>query len=62
MSTHIGFSWRSKKHISIATGKARLSPKNADIFLISPRKRMFGYSLEAPQQGTSNEYPYLMFL
>ena len=36
-------------------------PKNADIFLISRRKHMLWSSLEAPRQGTSNEYPQHMF-
>ena len=43
---------------SIATDK-RGYPHN--IFLISPRKHMLWYSLEAPQQGASNEYPQHMF-
>ena len=32
-----------------------------NIFLISPRKHMLWYSLEASHQGTSNEYPQHMF-
>ena len=36
-------------------------PKNADIFLISQWKHTLWYSLEAPRQGTSNEYPQHMF-
>ena len=35
--------------------------KSIDIFLISPRKHMLWYSLEAPWQGTSNEYLQYMF-
>ena len=33
-----------------------------NIFLISPRKHMLWYSLEAPHQGASNEYPQHIFL
>ena len=43
----------------IATDK-RGYPHN--IFLISSRKHMLWYSLEAPCRGTSNEYPQHMFL
>ena len=42
----------------IATDK-RGYPHN--IFLISRRKCMLWYSLEAPRRGTSNEYPQHMF-
>ena len=31
------------------------------IFLISPQKRILWYSLEVPQQGTSNEYYNICF-
>ena len=31
-------------------------------FLISRRKHICGYSLEAPRRGASNEYPQHMFL
>ena len=31
-------------------------------FLISPRKHMLWYSLEAPRRGAYNEYPQHMFL
>ena len=34
---------------------------HVNIFLISPRKHMLWYSLEAPRQGASNEYPQHMF-
>ena len=34
---------------------------NLNIFLISPRKHMLWYSLEAPQRGASNEYTQHMF-
>ena len=32
-----------------------------NIFLISPRKHMLWYSLEAPRRGASNEYPQHIF-
>ena len=32
------------------------------IFLISSQKHSFGYSLEPPLRGGSNEYPQSMFL
>ena len=38
-----------------------LQPKSIDIFLISPRKRYFGYSLEALCRGVFNEYTQYMF-
>ena len=34
---------------------------HVNIFLISPRKHMLWYSLEAPRRGASNEYPQHMF-
>ena len=43
----------------IATDK-RGYPHN--IFHISRQKHMLWYSIEAPRQGTSNEYPQDMFL
>ena len=36
--------------------------KNADIFHISAQNIDFGYSLEPPVRGDSNEYPQSMFL
>ena len=36
--------------------------KNSDIFHISAQNIDFGYSLEPPRQGGSNEYPQSMFL
>ena len=45
--------------VNIATDK-RGYPHN--IFLISRRKLMLWYSLEAPQQGASYEYPQHMFV
>ena len=38
------------------------SDKNSDIFLISAQNIDFGYSLEPPRRGGSNEYPQSMFL
>ena len=36
--------------------------KNSDIFHISAQNIDFGYSLEPPRRGGSNEYPQPMFL
>ena len=36
-------------------------PKCTDSFLISPQKHMLWCSLEAPQWGTSNDYPQYVF-
>ena len=36
--------------------------KKSDIFHISAQNIDFGYSLEPPQRGGSNEYPQSMFL
>ena len=36
--------------------------KKSDIFHISPQNIDFGYSLEPPRRGGSNEYPQSMFL
>ena len=36
--------------------------KNNDIFHISAQNIDFGYSLEPPRRGGSNEYPQSMFL
>ena len=38
-------------------GQVQLKSIDIDIFLISPRKHMFRYSLEAPHRSMSNEYP-----
>ena len=35
--------------------------KNFDIFLIFAQNNDFGYSLEPPRRGGSNEYPQSMF-
>ena len=36
--------------------------KNSDIFHISAQNKDYGYSLEPPRRGGSNEYPQSMFL
>ena len=36
--------------------------KNANTFLISAQNIDYGYSLEPPRRGGSNEYPQSMFL
>ena len=36
--------------------------KNSDIFHISAQNIDYGYSLEPPRRGGSNEYPQSMFL
>ena len=36
--------------------------KNSDIFHISAQNIDYGYSLEPPRWGSSNEYPQSMFL
>ena len=38
-----------------------LQIKNPDIFHISAQNIDFGYSLEPPRRGGSNEYPQSMF-
>ena len=35
--------------------------KNSDIFHISAQNIEYGYSLEPPRRGSSNEYPQSMF-
>ena len=35
--------------------------KNSDIFLISAQNIDYGYSLEPPRRGGSNEYPQSLF-
>ena len=37
------------------------SDKNSDIFQISAQNIDWGYSLEPPRRGGSNEYPQSMF-
>ena len=39
----------------------KYSDKNSDIFYISAQNIDFGYSLEPPRRGGSNEYPQFMF-
>ena len=41
--------------------KGKFSDKNSDIFHISSQNMDCGYSLELPQQGSSNEYPQSIF-
>ena len=38
-----------------------LNKKNSDIFHISAQNVDFGYSLEPPHWGSSNEYPQSLF-
>ena len=47
---------------NFATKKWKFSDKNSDIFLIFAQNINFGYSLEPPRRGGSNEYPQYMFL
>ena len=47
--------------VYIAAIRQACQQKITDIFLISPRKHMLWYSLEAPRRGASNEYPQHMF-
>ena len=42
--------------------KKKFSNKISDIFHISVQNINCGYSLDLPQQGSSNEYPQSMFL
>ena len=44
------------------TKKRKFPSKNSDIFHISAESIDYGYSLELPQGGSSNEYPQSMFL
>ena len=51
------------KYIETFTAKnGKFADKKSDIFLISAQNIDCGYSLELPQQGSSNEYPQSMFL
>ena len=51
------------KYIENFTSKNwKFSDKNSDIFHISAQIIDFGYSLEPPWRGGSNEYPQSMFL
>ena len=42
--------------------RKKIQTKNTDIFHISAQNIDFGYSLEPPRRGGSNEYPQSMFL
>ena len=47
---------------NFTTINLKFSDKNSDIFHISAQNVDFGYSLEVPHWGSSNEYPQSMFL
>ena len=47
---------------SFITKKWKYSDKNSDVFHISVQNMGYGYSLEPPRRGDSNEYPQPMFL
>ena len=50
------------KYIENSTSKNwKFSDKNSDIFQISAQNIDWGYSLEPPRRGGSNEYPQSMF-
>ena len=54
---------RLLKYIENFTSKNWNFPvKKSDIFLISAQNIDWGYSLEPPRRGGSNEYPQYMFL
>ena len=60
------FNWLEEK-FTIALDKAlffnqKVAKKVAIFFLFRDKNICCGYSLEAPRQGTSNEYPQHMFL
>ena len=48
--------------LKISPPKTEFSDKNSDIFHISAQIIDYGYSLEPPRRGGSNEYPKSMFL
>ena len=48
------------ENFTIKNGK--FSYKNSDIFHIPAQNIDFGYPLDPPQRGGSNEYPESMFL
>ena len=50
--------------LKISPPKTEFSDKNSDIFFfhISAQNMNWGYSLESPRRGGSNEYPQSMFL
>ena len=47
---------------NFTTKKWKFSDKTFDILYISAQNKDFGYSLEPPRRGGSNEYPKSMFL
>ena len=47
---------------NFTTKKGKFSDKKFDIFHVLAQNIDCGYSLEPPQQGSSNEYPQSMFL
>ena len=47
---------------NFTTKKWKFSDKNSDTFHISAQNIDFGYLLEPPRRGGSNEYPQSMFL
>ena len=47
---------------NIITKSCKFSGKISDIFHVSAQNIDFGYSLEPPRRGGSNEYPQFMFL
>ena len=50
------------KYIENFTSKTwKFSDKKSDIFHISAQNIDYGYSLEPPRRGGSNEYPQSMF-
>ena len=62
----IGKKFITKTHLfkyneNFITKKGKISGKNSDIFHISAQNIDFGYSLEPPRRGGSNEYPQSMF-
>ena len=74
MCTTTYFSWRSKKNIItikkthlfkyieiLRSKKENFQIENSDIFHISSQNIDYGYLLEPPQQGGSNEYPQFFF-
>ena len=47
---------------NVTTKNWKFSDKKSDIFRISAQNIDYGYSLEPPRRGGSNEYPQSMFL
>ena len=46
---------------NFTTKNWKFSDKNSDVFHISAQNTDYGYSLESPRRGDSNEYPQSMF-